>query len=78
MEKEIQEITIPFKWKGWDAGDVLFNFYFDVEFTEDFGVFEKGDNFESIAVDYGKGIIEAYGEKGESVIKTQQMKFFPI
>jgi hypothetical protein len=78
MEKQIQEITIPFKWQGWDQCDILLNFYFTVEFTEDFGVFKKGETFESISVDYSKGLIEAYGEKGESVIKTQQMKFFPI
>jgi len=78
MEKQIQEITIPFKWQGWDQCDILFNFYMGVEFTEDFGVFKKGERFESISVDYSKGIIEAYEENGESVIKTQKMKFLPI
>jgi hypothetical protein len=77
MKKEIQEITMPFKWQGWDGIDILLNYYYDVTFTEDFGTFKKGDVFESIMVDYQNGFIESYDKEG-NVLKTQKIKWFPI
>jgi hypothetical protein len=53
------------------------NFYFDVEFTEDFGAFKKDDVFESIMVDLQKGLIEAYDKDGK-ILKSQKMKCVPI
>lgn len=37
MDK-IQEITIPFKWSGWDQQDVLVNTYYKSEFVGDFDI----------------------------------------
>jgi hypothetical protein len=76
-EKEVTEEIIPFKWKGWDEFGILMNFYFDVEFTEDFGAFKKDDVFESIMVDLQKGLIEAYDKDGK-ILKSQKMKCVPI
>lgn len=62
------EKTLPIKiLGGWDSVDMLFNNYYDVEFTEDFGVFKSGDKFTSISVNYDKGVVEAYDENGEPV-----------
>ena len=77
------EKTIPFSWKSWDEQDVLANTYYDVEFTDDFGEFKKGDKFKSIFVDYGEGIIEAYtGETGKNgdlkVVKKAQYRAVAI
>lgn len=74
----IQETILPFKWSGWDKQDELFNSYYGVEFTDDFGVFKNGDKFSSISVDYGKGIIEGYSEDGEKVIIKQMFIAKPI
>ena len=74
----VQEIIIPFKWSGWDTQDVLLNSYYEVEFTEDFGAFNKGDIFSSISVDYGKGVVEAYSEDGTEVVKKQMFIAKPI
>jgi hypothetical protein len=76
-EKEATEEIIPFKWKRWDEFDILMNFYFDVEFTEDFGAFKKDDVFKSIMVDLQKGLIEAYDKDGK-ILKSQKMKCVPI
>ena len=77
MVKEVTEEIIPFKWKRWDEFDTLMNFYFDVEFKEDFGAFKKDDVFESIMVDLQKGLIEAYDKDGK-ILKSQKMKCVPI
>jgi hypothetical protein len=71
------EILFPIKWSGWDQLDVLFNTYYDVEFTNDFGLFKEGEKFSSISIDYSKGIIEAYDDNGEKVIKTQKYGCVP-
>ena len=73
-----QETVIPIQWSGWDKLDELAHTYYEVDFIEDFGVFKKGESFTSISVDYGRGFIEAYDEKGEKVIKKQNLKFIPI
>ena len=68
------EKTIPFTWKGWDDQDTLVHSYYDVEFTEDFGLFQKGDKYSCMTVDYGNGIIEVYNDEGEVIIKSQKYK----
>ena len=73
-----QEKTLPFKWKDWDEQDVLFNSYYDVEFTEDFGSIKSGEKFSSIAVNYGEGWIEAYSEDGLEVLKRQNFKSIAV
>jgi hypothetical protein len=74
------ERTIPFSWEAWDKQDELFHTYYDVEFLEDFGEFKKGSKFTLIDVDYGRGVIEVYGDnEGElEVIKRQEYKAMPI
>ena len=71
-----QEKTIPFTWEGWDIQDTLMNSYYNVEFTEDFGVFKKGDKFSSICVAYDEGFVEAYDEDGQ-VLNTQKYTALP-
>lgn len=61
--QENLEKTIPFIWENWDLQDVLLHTYYNVTFVEDFGKIEKGEKFDSLNVDYGKGIIEAYSWK---------------
>ena len=67
------EKTIPISVSGgWDSVDMLFNNYYDVEFTEDFGVFKAGERFKGVSVNYGDGLVEAYNEDGTEVIKSQK------
>ena len=77
-KKTNQEKTIPFTWEGWASQDVLANTYYNVTFTENFGVFNAGEKFKSIFVDYEKGIIESYSEEGTEVLKTQLYKAKPV
>lgn len=72
------EKTIPFTWKGWDEQDQLIHSYYNVEFTEDFGVFKKDEKFSCITVDYSLGKIEVYNDEGTEIIKKQIYKAIPI
>ena len=72
------EITIPFTWDGWDKNDILCNQYYNVEFTEDFGTFKKGEKFNNLSVDYGAGRIQTWNDEGSVVIKQQYYKAIPI
>jgi hypothetical protein len=78
MEKEFQEVIIPFKWTGWNEMDILMNSYYNVTFTDDFGAFKKNDTFSSITVDYQKGLVEGYNDDGSEVTKSQKFKCTPI
>jgi hypothetical protein len=66
------ETILPIEWKSWDQADELVHVYYNVTFTDSFGVFFKGENLTAITVDYSKGIIEATAEDGTSVLKKQQ------
>lgn len=72
------EKTIPFTWKSWDEVDQLVHSYYDVEFTEDFGSFKKGEKFSAMTVDYGLGKIEVYNNEGTNIVKKQNYKTIPI
>lgn len=74
----IIEKTIPFQWVGWDQHDVLFMAFYDVEFVEDFGIFKKGEKFDSISVNYGEGWIEAYDSTQIEPVKKQNYVAKPI
>jgi hypothetical protein len=71
------EKIIPFSWNAWDLQDVLQHTYYDVEFLENFGIFEMGEKHICINVNYGKGIVEAYNQNGD-LIKTVEFKAIPI
>lgn len=72
------EKTIPISWEeGWDAQDTLCLSFYGVEFTNDFGVFKKGEKYKSISVSYGEGFVEAYNEEGTEVVKFQSFKSVP-
>lgn len=74
----IKENLFPLTWKGWDHIDMLFNTYYDVEFTDDFGEFKKGEKYSSISINYSEGFIEAYDENGENVVKKQKYGCVPV
>lgn len=74
-----QEQVVPIIWEeGWDQQDILVLTFYGVEFTRSFGIFNKGDKFRSIDVDYGKGIVEAYNEDGTEIVKTQVFLGAPV
>jgi len=70
--------VLPIEFGGWDPVDELVHVYYDVTFTEDFGVFIKGEKLSCINVDYNKGIVEGLNDSGEKVIKTQFWSATPI
>lgn len=73
-----KEGTLPIEWTDWykdDESEYTFN---NVEFTEDFGDIMKGQTFESVGVDYNKGILEAYPVNMTDNIQTVHFKCVPI
>ncbi len=73
-----QEKVLPIQWSGWDEIDILFVSFYNVTFTDDFGVFKKGDTYSSVSVNYQEGVIEAYNEEGTEVIASQSFNAKPI
>lgn len=73
-----QEKVLPIQWGGWDEIDICFVSFYDVTFTDDFGVFKKGDTYSSVSVNYQEGVIEAYNEEGTEVIASQSFNAKPI
>ena len=69
--------VLPISFEGWDDIDTLAFNHYNAEFTEDFGVFKKGQKFDSLMVDFEKGIMEAYDQDGE-VLAKQEFKLAPI
>jgi hypothetical protein len=77
MQRIIEQI-VPISWSGWDPSSELNNVYYDVVIEEDFGVFKKGETYSSLSIDYGRGIIDAYSETGDEIVKRQYWKAQPI
>lgn len=73
-----QEKVLPIEWSGWDEIDILFVSFYNVTFTDNFGVFKKGDTYSSVSVNYQEGVIEAYNEEGTEVIASQSFNAKPI
>jgi len=73
-----QEKVLPIQWSGWDEIDILFVSFCNVTFTDNFGVFKKGDTYSSVSVNYQEGVIEAYNEEGTEVITSQLFNAKPI
>ena len=77
MEKVYSfEKVLPIKWLSWDMcgeyGDICF---WDVEFTEDFGVIKKGETFDKLNLFQHNGKIELYNT---SLVHTIDIKYQPI
>lgn len=77
MSKRVQETILPFSWDGWDQNEISDLQFYKVEFTDDFGVFSKGESHCAISVDYSKGEVTAYDYNG-LIIKTQSFVAKPI
>lgn len=78
MSDKKQEKVLPIQWEGWDEIDILLFSFYNVTFTDDFGVFKKGDTYSSVSVNYQEGVIEAYNEEGTEVIASQSFNAKPI
>lgn len=63
----IKEKIFPISWGGWDRQDTLVFTFYDVLFHKKFGEIPINSHFDSITVDYGLGILECYGEDGETI-----------
>lgn len=59
MEKQI------FTWIAWDMQDTMSAMFYDCTITEDFSYLKKGEQYDSIAVDYGEGELIPYDAEGE-------------
>lgn len=76
MSDKHKEKILPIEWVGWDEIDVNSYCFYDVTFTEDFGLFKKDENYTDIMVDNQNGILEAY--KNGEVVVSQKFKCIPI
>lgn len=76
MEEKIKEIILPLEWSGWNEIDINAITVYNVTFTEDFGVFKKGENYDHLNIFFGDGFIEYW--KSEDINKVQHFKAVPI
>jgi hypothetical protein len=75
MSDKHKESILPIDWFGWGGRFPQFYFY-SVTFTEDFGVFKKGDECTDLKVNYEEGVVE---EMLDGVLgRTQKFRCFPI
>jgi len=65
-----------FTYEGWDGQDVLVLSFYDVEFVNDFGVFKKGDKFDSVCLDYKLGELTYFDDDNNSTI-VQKFTLLP-
>lgn len=72
-----KEGILPIEWEEYNIEYTSYIFY-NATFTEDFGNIKAGETFKSIAVDYSKGIIDIYDEKGIDVLNTIHFKCVSI
>lgn len=71
-----EELLIPISWKNYQEYGLSTDYFF-IEFLDNFGIFFKGEKYESLGVFYKLGIVEVYNNNGE-VIKSQKFKLTPI
>jgi hypothetical protein len=70
--------VLPLTYGGWDmAGDYGEVQLYDVEFTDDFGPFKKGEKVENLLVSQSQGIIADYDDGGER-LRTVNIKYVPV
>lgn len=52
----------PLNYNGWDDIGILQIQLYEVEFTENFGLFTTGDKFDSLFISYDDGYMEGYND----------------
>ena len=60
----IKHKLFSFEYDAWDLIDGIEFVYYDVIMTDRFGTLEKGQEFNSISVDYGTGELKVWDRKG--------------
>lgn len=67
LENENGLIDVLVEFDEWHDGDVTFISVGPATFKEDFGPWRKGETVDSLTLDYSRGYIEEYDDKGEVV-----------
>jgi len=65
-----------FTYVGWDEQEVFVLSFYYVEFINDFGIFKKGDKFDSVCLDYKLGELTYFNEVDNTTI-TQKFTLVP-
>jgi hypothetical protein len=71
-----QENIIPIKWTKWDEINITSFLFYDVIFTDDFGVFNKDEKVKSLVLDIIECTVTSINDLGESqeILKKQKFK----
>jgi hypothetical protein len=68
---------LPFSYKSFlRPGYNLFE-YRDVEFTEDFGIYKKGDKYDSVDIDYDAGKLNGFEGKDKVAWQAIEILLVP-
>lgn len=70
-------MLIPITDDGWDSIDEMYLSLYDVEFTDDFGSFKKGEKFSILDIDFENGKLRAYDEDAEEIGREQDFACVP-
>lgn len=69
---------VPITWCDWDECDseqIQFN---GVKFVEDFGVFKKDEETDSLFINYQEGKMQTFNNDDGEVLKEQKFKIVPF
>lgn len=64
MEERQKEPKLPLTWSNWEDLEPCLTQFYNVIFEDNFGSINTGDCFDSVAVNYWEGWLEAYGDEG--------------
>lgn len=72
------EKILPFSWEGFDEQDMMHFSFYDVIFSEDFGILKKDLLYACVDVDYDGGLITIHDSNTGDIIGSQSFKCTPI
>lgn len=72
MEKDL--IT----YDGYDVNDTMDFGFYDAVFKKDFGVFKKGEHYDSVSFNYGDGYIESWNVAATEPDKRQKIALVAV
>lgn len=70
--------NFPFIWENWDSCDNLDTQFYDVEFTDDFGIFKKGQKVDILIVEFTTNSLKSYNGAEENPDIIQKFTTIPV
>lgn len=77
MKKKVHETVLPIAWASWDQLDIMHIQWTEVEMTDDFGPFKKGESINYLSFDMETATISEFSEEGEK-LRNCNVKLTPV